>query len=273
MDLLYGKPIAEEMLDRLKGEIFLLEKKPALAVVLVGNDEASKIYVNLKEKAAKKTGIEFFKYLISENADEKEILQLIDFLNKDSEINGIIVQLPLPQKFDAEKIIGLIDKKKDVDGFLGEFKPVFSSAIMLMIESSGERIAGKKAVVICNSDDFGKSMVTILTQKDVFAEYVLAGDISANLGKIGAADVVVSAVGSLGLLRGEMLKDSAILIDGGIEKVNGKVFGDADFASFEGKNGYISPVPGGVGPVTIACLLENTFLAFKAQQKEEYSPC
>ena len=194
------------------------------------------------------------------------IINLIKKLNADKKINGIIVQLPLPAGFDTGKILAAVDPKKDADGFCAEEKflqPVFPHAIMLLIESSGEKLENKKAVVIANSDEFGKTMTATLSQKGVSAEYVISGKIQSNLGKIGEADIVVSAVGSPGLLKGQMCKEGAIIIDGGIEKVGGKVFGDVDFASFETKNGFLTPVPGGVGPVTIACLLENTFLAFK----------
>jgi len=122
-------------------------------------------------------------------------------------------------------------------------------------------------VVIANSDEFGRVMTKMLSQKNIVAEYFIAKDISLNLSKISEADIVVSAVGSPGLLRGEMFKEGAIVIDGGIEKVDGKVVGDVDFASTKEKTGFLTPVPGGVGPVTIACLLENVYIAFKAQQK------
>lgn len=270
MKLLYGKPIADDILNRLKNDIYLDSEKPGLAVILVGNDQASQLYVSLKEKTAREIGMSFFRFDLTENIPENEILELIQKLNADEKVHGIIVQLPLPNGFDSEKIIFKIDPKKDVDGFCAKdeniLQPVFPRAIALLAESSKKNIAEKKAVVIANSDEFGKVMTKVLSQKNVLAEYFLAKDISSNLGKIGEADIVVSAVGSPGLLRGEMLKEGAIVIDGGIEKANGKVVGDVDFASTEEKSGFLSPVPGGVGPVTIACLLENVFLAFKSNK-------
>lgn len=273
MKLLYGKPIADDILNRLKNDISLRDEKPGLAVILIGNDQASHLYVSLKEKTAREIGMNFFRFDLTENVSENEILDLIQKLNADEKVYGIIVQLPLPSGFDSGKIISKINPKKDVDGFFAknekDLQPVFSRAIMLLAESSGENSKGKKAIVIANSDDFGKIMTAALEQKNVLAAYFLAKDISENISKIREADIVVSAVGSHGLINGQMLKEGAIVIDGGIEKVDGKVMGDVDFVSTKDKKGFISPVPGGVGPLTIACLLENVYIAFKAQQKEK----
>jgi len=274
MKLLYGKPVAEEILSRLKGDISLCEQKPGLAVILVGDDSASQIYVNLKEKTAKEIGMNFFRFDEPENISQDEILKQIAKLNADDDIDGIIVQLPLPEGFDTQKIIESIDPKKDADGFHpvnmelflssdGGVTPVFPRAIMQLIKSSGEKLEHKTGIVIANSDEFGGIMCAMLSRENIALQYILAENILSNLEKIKASDIVVSAVGSPGLLRGEMLKDGSIVIDGGIEKVGEKVFGDVDFASTEALDGYITPVPGGVGPVTIACLLENVYLAFK----------
>lgn len=274
MKLLYGKPVADEILAHLKGEVLACEKKPRLDVILVGNDKASHLYVSLKEKTANEIGMEFFLHEFNEDIEQDFLLQKIAQLNGDDDANGIIVQLPLPEKFDTDKIISSIDPRKDVDGFSIQsaqygLLPVFPSAIVKLIESSKQGLVGKKAIVIANSQMFGNTMVSILNQKNLTSEFILADTVSLNLEKIKSVDVVVSAVGSPGLLNGEMLSDGAIVIDGGIEKVGEKVFGDVNFASVEEKNGFLTPVPGGVGPVTIACLLENTFLAFKAQQKDK----
>ena len=249
-------------------------------MLLVGNDNASKLYVSLKEKTAKEIGIDFSLFKYGENVAQAEILQQIEKLNLDENVHGIIVQLPLPQGFDTQKIIESIDPKKDADGFHPEntklfldgndgVSPVFPRAIRCLIESSGEELAGKKAVVVANSDEFGKIMCAILLQIGVVGEYVLSGNILSNLDDIKGADVVVSAVGTPGLLNVQMLKEGAIVIDGGIEKVGDRVLGDVDFASLAAFNGHITPVPGGVGPVTIACLLENVYLSFEAQQREK----
>lgn len=271
MKLLYGKPIADKILDRLKSDILRSDKKPGLAVILVGDDEASHLYVSLKEKKAQEIGINFSKFNLAENVSENDIIDLIQKLNDDENTHGIIVQLPLPKNFDTEKIISKINPKKDADGFSdkSELIPVFPHAILLLMESSGETLENKKAAIIANSDEFGKVMAGTLLKRNIPAEYFISRHMLSNLDKVKDADIVISAVGSYGFLKGEMLKDEVIVIDGGIEKVNGKVMGDIDFASIEPKNGFLTPVPGGVGPVTIACLLENTYLAFKAQQKEK----
>jgi len=280
MKLLYGKLVAQILLSRLKNDILMLDKKPGLAVVLVGNDSASKLYVDLKEKKAEEIGINFSRYDFPENVSQDEILSQIEKLNADEKINGIIVQLPLPKNFDTQKIISSIDPKKDVDGFHPEntqlflkgeagMSPVFPRAIAQLIKSVGENLNGKTGIVIANSDEFGQIMSTMLSRENVIAQYVLTENIPSKLGEIKVSDIVVSAVGSPGLLGGQMFKDGSIIIDGGIEKVGDSVLGDVDFASTEALSGWITPVPGGVGPLTIACLLENTFLAFEAQQKEK----
>jgi methylenetetrahydrofolate dehydrogenase (NADP+) / methenyltetrahydrofolate cyclohydrolase len=279
MKLLYGKPIADEILKSIKDGISLSDARPGLAVILVGSDEASKIYVSLKEKAAKEIGMNFFRYDIAEDSSQDEVLNLIEKLNQDGKVHGIIVQLPLPEKFDTEKIISKIDPKKDADGFsaaggsvsggYSDLHPVFPRAIMLLVQSSGEKLEGKRAVVIANSDEFGKTMVEMLEQKGAAAEYLLSQNIGQNAGKISEADILVSAVGSKGMIRGEMLKNGAIVADGGIVKISTRIWGDVDLASTREKIGFLTPVPGGVGPVTIACLLENVFLAFKAQIREK----
>ncbi len=280
MYLLFGKPVADEILAQLKEDISRETSTPGLAVILVGNDQASKIYVSLKEKRAEEIGMNFFRHDMPETISQDEIISKIIELNNDKKVHGIIVQLPLPEGFDTEKIIATISPQKDADGFhpentkkflIGdsEIWPVFPRAIVSLLESSKKELAGKKSIVVANSSEFGTIMVSALNKKGLEAEYIISSDISSNPGKIKGADVVVSAVGSPGLLKGQMFKSGSTIIDGGIEKVGENVLGDVDFGSTEGLPGLITPVPGGVGPLTIACLLENTFLALKAQQKEE----
>ncbi len=280
MKKLRGAPIAKRILAALKADISASNEKPGLAVVLIGENKASQMYVALKEKKAKEIGMNFFLFSFAENSAEEEILKCIERLNNDKKINGVLVQLPLSAGFDTEKIISAIDPRKDVDGFhsenakkflqgTGEIYPVFPHAIVKLLESAGENLEGKKAVVIGNSQEFSQLMQLALKQKGLLTEFVLAGQLSLELGKIKEADVVVSAVGSPELLKGQLFKDGVIIIDGGIEKVGDQVFGDVDFGSTKDLNGFITPVPGGVGPVTIACLLENTWLAFKTQEGDK----
>lgn len=280
MKLLDGKSIANGILDGICSKVRKDGNHPHLAVILVGDDPASHLYVSLKEKAARSVGIDVSVYKFAAQESHDSVLQCVKMMSEDEEVDGILVQLPLPQGFDTDAIIKAITPEKDVDGFhpenvkafiKGRVKiwPVFPRAILLLMQNSNMELSSKNALIIANSDEFGKMMSAMLGREKMAAEYVLAENLPSNLGKTKAADVVVSAVGSPGLLKGEMFKDGAIVIDGGIEKVDGVTVGDVDFASTEEKEGFITPVPGGVGPVTIACLLENVYLAFKAQQKEK----
>jgi len=271
MDILYGKPVADGILSRLKEKISQKGSAPKLAVVLVGDNKASGIYVNLKEKKAREIGVGFFLSRFPADVEENYILAEIRRLNDDVRINGIIVQLPLPEKLDASRIINEISVEKDVDGFStkegrpSNLTPVFPKAIMMMIGSSGKEIFGKKALVVANSDRFGEAMCSVLEKSGTIAGYILADTVSDNIEKIRDADIVVTAVGECGIISGSMIRPSAIVIDGGMVEKEGHVSGDVDFLSVSGMAGYVSPVPGGVGPVTIACLLENVYLAYENQ--------
>ena len=208
-------------------------------------------------------GIDFELFRFSEENSEMEILEKINELNKDEKTSGIIVQLPLPEKFATQKIINAIDPKKDVDGFHPENKilpAVFPEAMLELLKSTNEYV-GKKAIVVANSEIFGEKMCEVLQKENIEGEYVLAQNISAE--KLNQADILISAVGQQGIIKGEMVKEGAIVIDGGISKIDDKVLGDVDFENVKNKTSYITPVPGGVGPMTIACLLRNVFLASK----------
>ncbi|MFC1623268.1 bifunctional 5,10-methylenetetrahydrofolate dehydrogenase/5,10-methenyltetrahydrofolate cyclohydrolase [Patescibacteria group bacterium] len=278
MEIISGKEISKEILNNIKSEVSSRGIVPGLAVVLVGQDKASHIYVDLKEKAAKEVGIRFDKFLFDENDSEDLILDKIKELNRDDRIHGIIVQLPLPGKFDTQKIINAISPKKDVDGFhpdnieaffenRSDFMPVFPSAIVKMVKASLEgNFSDKEAIVIANSDRFGGVMCSALNREGVESKYVFCSDVlrekpsGSLIEELREADVIVTACGVLNLIDSSMVKDSVVVIDGGIVKKDGKVFGDAKFNSFEGTNCKVSPVPGGVGPMTVACLLENVYL-------------
>ena len=294
MQLIEGKKIADKILDNLKDEIQASGKKPKLAVLLVGNDSASEIYVNLKKNSAERVGIDFELIRFNEENSEEEIIAKIQELNQNEKVSGMIVQLPLPEKFVTQKIINAIDPKKDVDGFSAQggsasgghpdniLKPVFPMAIMELIKSTSVDLENKKAMVLANSDIFGKTMKNILEENKIMADYVLRKDLKIppsppftkgdNLSPFSKgrteegfldADIIISAVGKAGIIKAEMVKAGAIVIDGGITKIDGKVFGDVDFENVKNKTSFITPVPGGVGPMTIACLLRNVFLASK----------
>jgi methylenetetrahydrofolate dehydrogenase (NADP+)/methenyltetrahydrofolate cyclohydrolase len=200
------------------------------------------------------------------------VLEKIIELNGDEKVSGIIVQLPLPEKFQMQKIINSIDSRKDVDGFHPEneksflsggasFWPVFPHAIIRLLESSREKLEDKKAVVVANSQRFGEVMVAALRKKNISGKYILAGELKND--SLQEADIVITACGTPGKITGGMVKNGAIIIDGGITRSGDKTVGDVDFESVHNMAGFISPVPGGVGPVTIACLLENVYLAAK----------
>lgn len=278
MQLIKGREIADNILNSLRKEISKAERKPTLAVVLIGDDEASRIYVELKRKAAESIGMNFMLFNYVCNIDEGIILKKIKELNNDEGVDGIIVQLPLPEGLDRGKIINSIDFQKDVDGFHCENQkkfccgdecrifPVFPKAIVKIIESAivmNNLESYKKAVIICMSEDFGLIMQEALRRIRVSGEYFFCDRLPDNLEKIKSADIIITACGKSNLLNSPMVKEGAIIVDGGIIKDNGKVKGDVDIQSFKNSKAFISPVPGGVGPVTVACLLENTFLAGK----------
>lgn len=276
MELIKGKEIADDILENLRKNIAKLAKKPNLAVILIGDDEASKIYVNLKKKAANYVGMGFELFKYEDDIDESEILKKIDDLNNDNEVSGIIVQLPLPNRLDKDKIINAINPDKDVDGFHCENQrkfccgdkcdifPVFPKAIMRIIEESISKNNLrnlKRAIIVCMSEDFGIIMQEALRKIGLDGQYIFCDKLLDELERLKSADVIVTACGRVNLIKKPIVKEGVIIVDGGIVKLDGKVVGDVDIKSFDNFEAFISPVPGGVGPVTVACLLENTFLA------------
>ncbi|MDH4330235.1 MAG: bifunctional 5,10-methylenetetrahydrofolate dehydrogenase/5,10-methenyltetrahydrofolate cyclohydrolase [Candidatus Moranbacteria bacterium] len=279
MHLIDGKKISQNILRGIRDGIASHKTRPGLAVVLIGDDSASHLYVNLKEKASTEVGINFFKFIFDENISQKEVISKIGDLNQDRNVNGIIVQLPLPEKFDSQEIINAISPRKDVDGFhplnLEEFfkdksllDPVFPRAIMKMIEHTlreSEKEA-KNAVIVVNSDKFGSVMSKTLQKKGIESKIVFCEDMLNEEKKDSIkndllnAQIVISACGKPGLINASMIKDGAIIIDGGIKKEGKKVLGDVDINSFKDTDCFVTPVPGGVGPMTVACLLENVYL-------------
>lgn len=272
MNRLSGKKIAEDILSRIQGNIAQGDRAPVFAALLVGDDPASHIYVNLKERAALSVGIEFRKIILPETVFQDDLLAKIALLNADQAVSGILVQLPLPEHIDTQVIIDALDPSKDVDGFHPDniqlflegkerLAPVFPRAIMELVTSAGIPLEGKRAVVIGNSDVFGQMMLTALSRVGVEGVFVRQDAAACRKAQILSADIVVTAVGIPNFVTGDMVKPGAIVIDGGIAKVGDKVVGDVDISSMQDKDVLVSPVPGGVGPVTIACLLENVFLA------------
>ncbi len=278
MQLLSGKKIAESILANLREKIAQSGLKPVFAAVLVGDDPASQIYVNLKEKAALSVGIEFRKIILPKETSEENLLQSIRALNDDASVHGILVQLPLPEHLEAQVIIDALDPTKDVDGFhpdniqlfLDEkeiLTPVFPRAIMELVKSAGMPLSGKRAAVIGNSDLFGQMMILALSREGIEGVFVRHDTLACKRAQVLSTDIIVTAVGVPGLITGDMVKNNTIVIDGGIAKSGDKVVGDVDNVSMQVKNVFLSPVPGGVGPMTIACLLDNVFRAAKNLQK------
>lgn len=266
MTLLLGKLVADEIIVKTKK---ILEKRkvaPCLAVILVGENSASHLYIKLKEKTAQEVGIKFEKFLFNSNVKKEELISLIDTLNNRRDVNGVIVQLPLPEGLNTEEIISQINPQKDADGFHGvtlrnflngdkEKCPVFPRAIIKLLRSSREKNSGKKGVVLVNSDIFGEVVKQALLDEGIQAEYVLFKDIEDNKEKIKIAEIIVTACGVPNLIKPEMVNENAIIIDGGVSYLGDIVVGDVERSSVLQKVKFLSPVPGGVGPVTVATLL------------------
>jgi len=278
MKLLQGKPIAQKILNDLKNDIQKSGLRPTLAIILIGSDKASRLYVDLKTEAAAQIGMGLKLYKFKAQADEKIVIGLIDKLNRDISISGIIVQLPLPKKLNAQNIIDCIASEKDADGvhpdnirlFLNgheDIFPVFPLAITTILASADLNLKGKKSVVICNSRAFGRTMAAILRARGLQSQYILKKNFLREKEEVKNADVLVTAVGKAGFIKGPMVKKKAILIDGGITKENRIVRGDVDPESAKPIAGFLSAVPGGVGPLTVACLLQNVFNLALKQKK------
>ncbi len=271
MKLIRGKKIANEILKEIRLAIREKNLKPCLAVILVGQNKSSMLYVRLKTEAARKVGIKMIVYNFRTKARTGQIAKLIKKINKNCEINAVIIQLPLPPGLNTNKLVGLIDPQKDADGFhpvnikkllAGKplINPPFPEAILKLIESVNRKPAQKKAVIICKSEIFGRVLKAVLERRKIRSRTLLVSDFQKNVKLVGKADIVITAVGIPGLIKGEMVKKGAIIIDGGITRRKRQTLGDVDFNSVVKVAAYLSPVPGGVGPVTTACLLKNVYI-------------
>lgn len=273
--LLMGKEVSDRIKDEMKIEVENLKKagiNPGLAVILVGEDPASKVYVSNKKKACEYIGINSFEYKLPEETTEEELLALIDKLNNDNTVSGILCQLPVPKHINEESIINAIDPKKDVDAFhpvnVGkimtgnyDFVPCTPAGVMELIKESGIDVTGKECVVVGRSNIVGKPMSMLLLHKNgtVTICHSRTKDLKE---KTKSADILVAAVGIPNFITGDMIKPGAVVIDVGINRIAPKTLvGDVDFASAEPVAGAITPVPGGVGPMTIAMLMKNTLKA------------
>ncbi len=275
-----GKTVSASVKQRVAEECKSLYettgKRPGLAVIIVGDDPASRVYVNNKKKACELVGFLSREYALPENTTQETLSDLIEQLNQDDEINGILCQLPLPKHLDEKAVIEKIAVEKDVDAFhcanvgkimIGDFDflPCTPSGIMEMLDYYNIPISGKECVVLGRSNIVGKPMAMLLLHKN--GTVTICHSRTQNLKEVcQRADILVVAVGKPCFVTADMVKDGAVVIDVGINrKADGKLCGDVDFAQVEPKASYITPVPGGVGPMTIATLMKNTLTAFKIQ--------
>ena len=273
-----GKAIASELLDKIKEEVIARKNKgysaPTLAVILIGENPASKIYVGRKIMACEKTGIRSISHNLNDDISEEELLSVINQCNQDKDVDGILVQSPLPPHINEEKIIAAIHPKKDVDGFtphniglLAIKTPILRSCtpygVIKMLNTLNINLEGLDAVVIGQSNHVGRPMFLelLLAKCTVTICHSKTKNVQE---KISQADIVVSAVGVPNFVKGEWIKDGAIIIDIGITRLdNNKIVGDVEFDIAKEKAAFITPVPGGVGPMTVATLMENTLIAQK----------
>ncbi len=274
-----GKKISEEIKNQIKLEISDLSKnlglRPKLTVILVGEDEASKIYVKNKHITSLELGIDSEIIKLPEETKEKELINIIERLNNDKTTNGILVQLPLPKTIDTKKIINLINPSKDVDCFhiknIGLlvsgnnlFLPCTPSGIIEVLKYKNIDLTSKNVVIVGRSNIVGKPLALMMIKEN--ATVTLCHSKTINLSSFTKnADIVVMAIGSPLFLKKEMIKENSILVDVGINRVNGNVVGDIDFFDVLEKCKFITPVPGGIGKMTIAMLMKNTLLAYKIQ--------
>ena len=268
-----GKKISEKIISEIKSKIKNLREKPGLALVLVGNNPASEIYVNFKEKTCKDVDFYCERFNLDKDISEMDLLKLVNELNQKTDIHGILVQLPLPKQINEHLVINSILPHKDVDGFtplnLGYLfsenpilMPATARAVLRLIESTGANIEGKNAVVVGRSRIVGKPVAMMLLEKN--ATVTVCHSRTKNLAEyLKKADIIVAAVGKPKLITKEMVKDGSIIIDVGINRIGSKVVGDVDFENVKEVAGHITPVPGGVGPMTIAMLMDNTLKAME----------
>ncbi len=282
--LIDGKKMADQIQEEIKAHLSQLKgRKPTLAVILIGHHTPSLIYVERKGKACESVGIHFYKQQLPESITEIELIQEIEKLNQNDEIDGILVQLPLPPHINAHKITHCISAKKDVDGFhpinmgkllIGEqdgFVPCTPLGIKVMLERSEIEVSGKQLLVIGRSNIVGKPVAALFMQskEGANATVTIAHRFTPNMTALTKmADIIIVAIGKPKFLTGEMVKEGVVVVDVGINKVNDsskrgyQIVGDVDFESVEPKSSYITPVPGGVGPMTIAMLLQNTLFSY-----------
>ena len=279
--LMDGKELAKEIKAKIKAEIDDIKKKhninPMVATILVGDNPASQVYLNSQIKSYQDLGLGVQKYFFSEEISEAYLLNLIDKLNKDTEVDGIMINLPLPPQINATKVLNSIKLIKDVDGFKAEnlgllfqnnegfTSPSTPAGIMALIEKYNIDLEGKDVVVVGSSNIVGKPIAALILNSR--GTVTICNIYTKNLAeKTKNADILISAVGKAKLITEDMVKEGAVVIDVGINRVNGKLEGDVDFENVQKKASHITPVPGGVGALTVAMLLSNILKSFKANR-------
>ena len=279
MELINGKELAKKVREELKEEVIKLKKKnvyPKLAVIMVGHDRASEVYVRNKNKACQELGIEYEEFLLEENITQKHLISLIEELNNREDIHGILLQSPIPKHLDIREAFDAIDYRKDVDGFnpinvgklsIGEdcFISCTPYGVVKMLEEYKIQLEGRNAVIIGRSNIVGKPLIQCLLQKN--ATVTVCHSKTKEIEKITKeADILIAALGKPKFVKESMVKEGAVVIDVGINRnEEGKLVGDVDFEKVSKKVAYITPVPGGVGPMTVAMLMSNVIKAAKLQ--------
>lgn len=273
MIIIDGKKVSKQVRDDLAKEVAFFNKKVGLAVIIAGNDSASEVYVKNKINACKEIGITSYHYAFNNDVPKEELIALIKSLNGNDNVHGILVQLPLPKQLNEREILSYIDPKKDVDGFspyqmgklvLGEkgFPSCTPYGIMELLQHYNIPLAGKNAVVVGRSNTVGKPMAIMLTTAN--ATVTVCHSKTKNLADFTRnADILVVAIGRGNFITADMVKEGAVVVDVGMNRVDGKLCGDVDFDAVSTKCSYITPVPGGVGPMTVTMLLKNTVGAVK----------
>ncbi len=274
-----GKALSEKIYERIKTEVAKLEKKPTLAVIITSDNEAGKIYVRNKKRACENTGINSITVEFDETVSDEEFLSKIDELNKNPEVDAIMVQLPIPRHLDTEKILNSISPEKDADGlhyinagklFTGQIPNSVActpKGIIRILDEYGINVEGKNAVVIGRSNLVGKPIAQLLMQKNATVTHIHSK--SKNIEFFTKnADIIVIATGKPKMLKEDMVKEGVVVIDVGISRVDGKLSGDVDFDSVAPKASFITPVPKGVGPMTVAMLIQNTLELAKQHQMQ-----
>jgi methylenetetrahydrofolate dehydrogenase (NADP+) / methenyltetrahydrofolate cyclohydrolase len=278
--LLEGKPLAEKIKEEIKGQIASLKAKPVLASIMVGENAGAEAYVKSQKKTAEGLGIEYQFHKLSQDTHEAALIEFIKKLNVDKSVNGIIIQMPLPPAIDYKKISGFISPEKDIEGMhpanigkivfgKAQLVPCTAAAVMELLNSSGVDLYGREVVVVGHSEIVGKPLCLLLLEK--FATVTVCHIGTSKAGKleehVSKAEVLIVAVGKAGLIKGEWVKEGAVVIDVGINRVADKIVGDVEFETAEKRASAITPVPGGVGPLTVTMLMRNLIEAAKLQQQ------